>query len=444
MVKIYDGATLVGTTTASATGVWSVTTSALPDGVNTLSATASNAQNVTSLVSGSTSITVAGKALLAPTTPTGSIISTTIVPLQGSGGIPGATIDLMDNGSVIGHTTVTASGTWSLTITLVPDLHQLTVNQIDTNGNTGPVSAVMSLSVQLPPPPMQPSTTVAVATPLAPAAPVIASTLPPVTVINAAVNENVSFNEVNPLSSLSTASTVSTVSPVSTVNTASPVSTVSTVSPVSPVSTVSTVSTISTASPVSQASQASQSAMTTSGAGFQVSLSNAPPPKAVSDGSLFVSKGIPSLISQTSLITFTVPGDAFGHSEADASIQLAAKLSDGRPLPKWLSFDSTRGTFVGQVPESWHGALSVVVSARDNSGHEVSTTFRIEAGSGDGAIQESAPAKPLPADGARDAKPVNLGDTSKHSQGHTKHLVGKLAFTQQLKLAARNAAIRFL
>jgi len=184
--------------------------------------------------------------------------------------------------------------------------------------------------------------------------------------------------------------------------------------------------------------------VTSSSNGFQVALSSVIPVNSVSDGSLFVAKGIPSLTSQTNLIAFTVPVDAFGQTRADASIQLSAKLDDGRPLPNWLSFDSSRGTFVGKVPDGSHAVLSIIVTARDNAGHAVSTTFRIQAGGSDGATQERVPAKPLPANGTRDAKPVNRGDAGKHSQDHTRHPAANLAFTQQLKMAARNASIRFL
>ncbi len=378
-VNVYDGTTLVGTTTTSATGVWSMTTSALVNGVNRLSVTATNAQNVTSLVSGNATITVAGHPLAAPIYAGGSIISTTTVPLQGSGAIPGATIDVMDNGSLIGHTTVTVSGTWSLTMTMMPGGHQLTVQQIDASGNAGPISAVMALSVQLPRPTL-PVSPVALPTIATPVAPVLTAPAAPVTVISAAVADYASFNQ------------------------------------------------------GSQGNRSPSSSYVTNGAGFQIALYSVPPANAISDGSLFVAKGISSLTNQTSLIAFTVPVDAFGHTEANAGIQLSAKLVDGRELPNWLSFDSTRATFVGQVPEGWHGVLSVIVTARDNAGHEVSTTFRIEVGGAEGATQDSGPAKPLLA---------NRGDVIKQSQRHTNHPVGKLAFTQQLKMAARNAAIRF-
>jgi len=188
---------------------------------------------------------------------------------------------------------------------------------------------------------------------------------------------------------------------------------------------------------------AARIASVTSGGGFQVAVS-APPVNAVSDGALFVAKGIPAVVVDSKVINFAVPVDAFGHTSAEAGIQLAAKMSDGRPLPPWMSFDATRGIFVGEAPEGFKGSLAVIVVARDNGGHEVATNFRIQIGGG--AVKEGgqAPANQNGEDQpesasqgqrsgdlapARDGKPIRTGDL---------HHTGKLAFTQQLKKAGRH------
>lgn len=185
----------------------------------------------------------------------------------------------------------------------------------------------------------------------------------------------------------------------------------------------------------------------TSGGGFQVSL-GAPSVNAVRDGSLFVAKGIPAVeVTTTNVISFAIPNDAFGHTNADAGVQLAAKLTDGRPLPSWVSFDPAKGTFVGEAPPDFKGTLSVTVVARDSAGHEVATTFRIQVGGGAVTDGGQAPVKPTGQDRptpapqgqrsgdlapARDGKPIRTGDL---------HHNGKLAFTQQLKQASRHAAM---
>ena len=395
VVKVYDGGVLVGTTTATASGAWSLTTSALANGTNVLTTTATNPENVTSLTSGATAITVAGNPPPLPTTVGGSVVSSTIVPLSGVGGIPGATINVMDAGIVIGHTTVAANGSWSLTETLTPGNHQITIQQIDPNGDAGPISAIMPLSVQLPPPPPVVVPVIAAPAPAPAPVPVAEAPVAPVTVIATAVADTTaSFTQGG------------------------------------------------------QGNTAPKAAPVTA-SGFQVEVS-APPVNAVADGALFVAKGIPSLITESNVVSFTVPMDAFGHTSTDAGIQLAAKLTSGQPLPSWVTFDSVHGTFVGEAPAGFTGSLSVVVVARDNGGHEVSTTFKIQVGGGT-AVKQGQPVAPgegaakAPAPGQRsgDVAPNHHGKLIRLSQQHFDRMAGKPSFTQQLKMAARNAAIRF-
>jgi hypothetical protein len=75
-------------------------------------------------------------------------------------------------------------------------------------------------------------------------------------------------------------------------------------------------------------------------------------------------------------IEVSIPIDTFAHSQSDALITLFAVRADGRPLPRWLRFDASSGKFVGTPPEGFEGDLDIKVIARDNFGHDVSTTFR--------------------------------------------------------------------
>ena len=50
-VKVYDGATLLGTATANGSGAWSYTTAALSNGAHSLTATATDAAGNTSAAS---------------------------------------------------------------------------------------------------------------------------------------------------------------------------------------------------------------------------------------------------------------------------------------------------------------------------------------------------------------------------------------------------------
>ena len=57
-VKVYDGATLLGTATANGSGAWSYTTAALADGAHSLTATATDAAGNTGAASSALSVTV--------------------------------------------------------------------------------------------------------------------------------------------------------------------------------------------------------------------------------------------------------------------------------------------------------------------------------------------------------------------------------------------------
>ena len=57
-MKVYDGATLLGSATANGSGAWSYTTGALSDGGHSLTATATDAAGNTSAASAALSVTV--------------------------------------------------------------------------------------------------------------------------------------------------------------------------------------------------------------------------------------------------------------------------------------------------------------------------------------------------------------------------------------------------
>ncbi|MGE5466653.1 MAG: DUF4347 domain-containing protein [Ignavibacteria bacterium] len=102
-----------------------------------------------------------------------------------------------------------------------------------------------------------------------------------------------------------------------------------------------------------------------------------------------------SVGASTPIISIQVPHDVFAHTSADASITLSASLADGRALPGWLHFDPARGTFEGVVPPGLRGDFTIRLTAIDNQGHRVVTTFHIRVGaSGDGAGPRAAIGKP--------------------------------------------------
>ena len=81
----------------------------------------------------------------------------------------------------------------------------------------------------------------------------------------------------------------------------------------------------------------------------------------------------------------------FGHSDKNAVITIKATLADGSPLPKWLKFDATSGTFSGTPPAGEKGKLNIKVTARDKAGTEATVKFKLDAAkSGDTSGRRSA------------------------------------------------------
>ena len=57
-VKVYDGATLLGSATANGSGAWSYTTAALASGAHSFTATATDAAGNTSVASSALNVTI--------------------------------------------------------------------------------------------------------------------------------------------------------------------------------------------------------------------------------------------------------------------------------------------------------------------------------------------------------------------------------------------------
>ncbi|RQP26682.1 putative Ig domain-containing protein [Piscinibacter terrae] len=74
---------------------------------------------------------------------------------------------------------------------------------------------------------------------------------------------------------------------------------------------------------------------------------------------------------------FQVPPVTFRDPDVGNTITLSAKRSTGAALPTWLSFDAATGTFSGTPPSTAAGPLVLTVTATDNFGAKVSTTFTL-------------------------------------------------------------------
>ena len=98
----------------------------------------------------------------------------------------------------------------------------------------------------------------------------------------------------------------------------------------------------------------------------------------LNDGGLSVLNGIKDPeISSLGIISFSIPIDAFAKSNNDTMVSLKASQSGGEALPSWLKFDAVAGKFQGEVPEDFEGSIEVLVTATDQNGNEVTTSFVI-------------------------------------------------------------------
>ena len=155
-VKVFDGTMLLGTATVNGNGAWSYTTSALPDGKHTFTATDTNSSGDVSAPSSALVVTVDTAAPARPTvasfspdsgtTGDGHTTATTLT-LTGAGEA-NSTIQVFDGTKSIGTASVNANGTWNITASnLVVGSHSFTATDTDVAGNASVVSAPLSVTI---------------------------------------------------------------------------------------------------------------------------------------------------------------------------------------------------------------------------------------------------------------------------------------------------------
>jgi len=159
-----------------------------------------------------------------------------------------------------------------------------------------------------------------------------------------------------------------------------------------------------------------------------------------------------------------IPAGTFQSTDPQASVTLEATQADGSPLPIWLKFDASSGTFVGNPPADIQGSVNIKVVARDDQGAQAVTEFRITVGQNtdapDGAEprpaqapnREGAPRGEQPAQGEPPApagnQPQDAAPPEKRADAEPEKTApaGKPAFSQQVGavnggLAAEAAAL---
>jgi Ca2+-binding RTX toxin-like protein len=77
--------------------------------------------------------------------------------------------------------------------------------------------------------------------------------------------------------------------------------------------------------------------------------------------------------------SFLLPANAFGDADIflGDSLAYSARLAGGEALPSWLSFDAATRTFTGTPLNEHVGALSIEVTATDESGRSATDTFEL-------------------------------------------------------------------
>ncbi len=157
-IKLFDGANQVGTAVADANGAWSMTTTALNEGLRVLSATATDSAGNESAASALLTVTIDLTAPAAPVSldlPTASdnglstvdnVTSTTTPTLTGTAEA-NATIKVFDRATLLGTTTASASGAWTFTSPVLADgTHTLTATATDAAGNVSAASGPLTIT----------------------------------------------------------------------------------------------------------------------------------------------------------------------------------------------------------------------------------------------------------------------------------------------------------
>src|SRR4029079_15542457 len=155
-VKVYDGATLLGSALASGTGAWSYTTAVLPNGGHSLTATATDAAGNTGVASTALSVTIDATAPVAPTVTSFSTDSAVVgdgitndnsLTLAGTAEA-NATVKVYDGATLLGSALASGTGAWSYTTAVLPNGgHSLTATATDAAGNTGVASSALNVTI---------------------------------------------------------------------------------------------------------------------------------------------------------------------------------------------------------------------------------------------------------------------------------------------------------
>jgi hypothetical protein len=395
VVKLFDGATLIGSATAASNGAWSITSNTLGDGVHTLTARATDQAGNTSDASGSLQVRIITQAPSAPAAPLladgGTNSTSNNVVVRGTGAVPDTIITVYSDGVAVGSDTVNAAGNWNIAATaLSAGSHQLTASATDVAGNVSALSSATTITITPPIPHNTTPTPAPAPIPHITPAPVDVVATPP---ISGAVGGQVSQS---PLA----ASGQGSQSPLaSTISQAGGTSATGSTEPVAP---------IPTAAPAAN-SGAGAAATTGNGnvsnnTGGRVNTTGGAttasgPRTSDATASLTLNREVPDVtITPGQTLAFALPRDTFVGS-GGGQVTFKAVLSGDQPgseqpLPSWLHFDPVSGTISGDPPSNAPVLLHIRIIARDSKGNEAVVTFTIHNAKSERDGNNPAPVKP--------------------------------------------------
>jgi hypothetical protein len=150
-IKVYDGATLLGSATTNSGGTWTFTTGTLANGKHNFSASATSSSG-TSALSKSLAVTVDTVAPAAPAISSSSpkVGQSSVLTLTGSAEA-NSKVKVYDGKTLLGSATANGAGAWTFTTAaLSTGAHQFTATASDAAGNGSVSSSAFNATIKAP------------------------------------------------------------------------------------------------------------------------------------------------------------------------------------------------------------------------------------------------------------------------------------------------------
>jgi hypothetical protein len=154
-ILVFDNAVQIGAATASATGAWSFTTGTLASGANAFTSMAVDAagdvSNISTALNASISTTASVAPVAVPIIDDYAIVNSDQVALTGTAAA-NTTVNVFDGTTLLGTTSVNASGVWSFTTSaLANGSYTFTATATDAAGDTSAASNSVVPTIEPPP-----------------------------------------------------------------------------------------------------------------------------------------------------------------------------------------------------------------------------------------------------------------------------------------------------